>query len=387
MSLLTYYLAKKLNPVPIKFSTSKNLEDHFLKRKNLIQNHLKLPLYSLHNKDYLEFGCNGAENACFFSTFGSNIYLAEPNQSVHNIIKKNFKKIKKNKSLKLLSNQNLEKFKLKKKFDFVVAEGFLNTSKKRNDLFLKLSNFLKKKSILITNYDDVFGGVFELIKSFILLKICNIYQIERFSDQSFKIAKQLFEKEFKKLNTSRSFYAWWADQLVNPYASKTWSLKDILKQANKNKLSLYSTSPIFNELDHFQWYKNTKNYSFDLKRNNALIYNEWKKSLPSIILGKKQKKLAYVSDKVVLEIEKFSNKLSNFIANPKKHDTKLKLSVDFIKLIKKCGKKKLIHELLSLINLINNKKKPDTIINFYKNTTELNKTWGSLLHYVALIKE
>ena len=92
--------------------------------------------------------------------------------------------------------------------------------------FLKLSNFLKKKSILIINYDDVFGGVFELIKSFTLLKICNLYKIERFSDQSFKIAKKLFEKEFKKLNTSRSFYAWWADQLVNPYASKTWSLKE-----------------------------------------------------------------------------------------------------------------------------------------------------------------
>ena len=114
MSVLTYYLAKKLNPVPIKFSTSKNLEDHFLKRKNLIQNHLKLPLYSLDNKDYLEFGCNGAENACFFSTFGSNIYLAEPNKNIHKTIKKNFKKIKKIRSLKLLSDQDLEKFKLKK---------------------------------------------------------------------------------------------------------------------------------------------------------------------------------------------------------------------------------------------------------------------------------
>ena len=41
MSLLTYYLAKKFNPVPIKFSTSKDLEDHFLKRKNLIQKSLE----------------------------------------------------------------------------------------------------------------------------------------------------------------------------------------------------------------------------------------------------------------------------------------------------------------------------------------------------------
>ena len=387
MSLLNYYLTKKLNPVPIKFLTKKNLKDHFLKRKNLIQNHLKLPLYSLENKDYLEFGCNGGENACFFANSSSNIYLAEPNKNIHQVIKKNFKRIKKDKSLKLLTDQDLEKFKSKKKFDFVVAEGFLNTSKIRNRLFSKLSSFLSKNSILIINYDDVFGGIFELLKSFLLLKICNIYKIDRFSDQSLAVSKELFEREFKKLNTSRSFFAWWADQLVNPYASKTWSLKDILKQANKNNLSLYSTSPIFNDSNHFQWYKNTKEYSLNTKKNNSLFYNEWKKSFISIIFGKKQKKLDYISDNVILEIELLSNKISKFILNPKKNNIKLKLPTNFINLMRNCGKNKVANELENLLKLMNSNKNPEKIINFYKNTTELNRTWGSLLHYVALIKE
>ncbi len=387
MSLLNYYLTKKLNPVPIKFLTKKNLKDHFLKRKNLIQNHLKIPIYSLNNKDYLEFGCNGAENACFFASSGSNIYLAEPNKNIHKIIKKNFQRIRKKNSLKILTEKNLEKFNSKKKFDFVIAEGFLNTAKSRNKLFLKLSNFLLPKSVMIINYDDEFGGIFELLKSFLLLKICKFYKIDRFSDESLKISKKIFEKEFKKLNTSRSFFAWWADQLVNPYASKTWSLKDILKQANKNNLSLYSTSPIFNDSNYFQWYKNINDYPLSSKNNNRLFYNEWKKSLISIIFGKKHKKLNNIDENVILEIERFSNKISRFILNPKKNDIKLKTPKNFIKIMKKCGNITIANELESLLKLLNNNENPKKLIKFYENTSELKKTWGSLLHYAAFIKE
>ena len=387
MSVLNYYKTKKLNPVPIKFLTKKNLKDHFLKRKNLIQNHLKIPLYSLNDKDYLEFGCNGAENACFFASSGSNIYLAEPHKKIHKIINKNFQRIKKINSLKMLTEKTLEEFNSKKKFDFVIAEGFLNTTKSRNTLFSKLSRFLSQKSVLIINYDDVFGGIFELLKSLLLLKICKMNKIDRFSDESFKISKKIFEKEFNKLNTSRTFFAWWADQLVNPYASKTWSLKDILKQANKNSLSLYSTSPIFNDSNHFQWYKNSNEFSLSSKNNNRLFYNQWKKSLISIIFGKKQKKLDNIDENVISEIEKLSNKISKFISNPKKNDVKLKIPKNFIKLMKKCGNVTIANEFESLLKLLNSDKNPEKLIKFYENTSELKKTWGSLLHYVAFIKE
>ena len=55
--------------------------------------------------------------------------------------------------------------------------------------------------------------------------------------------------------------------------------------------------------------------------------------------------------------------------------------------MRNCGKNKVANELENLLKLMNSNKNPEKIINFYKNTTELNRTWGSLLHYVALIKE
>ena len=90
---------------------------------------------------------------------------------------------------------------------------------------------------------------------------------------------------------------------------------------------------------------------------------------------------------MILEIELLSNKISKFILNPKKNNIKLKLPTNFINLMRNCGKKKVANELENLLKLMNSNKNPEKIINFYKNTTELNKTWGSLLHYVALIKE
>ena len=104
MSLLDHYISKKLNPVPIKFNSKKNLVVHFKKRKNLIQNHLKIPEITLNNSKYLEFGCNGGENACYFAKNGSNIYLVEPNQRIHELIFKNFEKIKKKNLLNSYQN-------------------------------------------------------------------------------------------------------------------------------------------------------------------------------------------------------------------------------------------------------------------------------------------
>ena len=144
----------------------------------------------------------------------------EPNKNIHSLINNNFKKINCYKSLKKLSMYDLNNFNVKKKFDFVIAEGFLNTLEKRNQLFSKLTNFMKSKSFLILNYDDIYGGIFELLKSYILLCLCKKLNYDRYSENSLLLSKNLFEKEFNKINTSRSFYAWWLDQLVNPYAAK-----------------------------------------------------------------------------------------------------------------------------------------------------------------------
>lgn len=387
MSLLKHYISKKLNPVPIKFKTKKDLLNHFQKRKNLLQNHLKIPELTINKSEYLEFGCNGGENACYFAENGANIYLSEPNKNVHKLILNNFNKINKKKSLKQLSNLDLNEYKINKKFNFVIAEGFLNTLKNRNNSFKKLTSFMNKKSILIINYDDVYGGIFEMLKSYLLLSICKIYNIDRYSKDSLQLAKKLFAKEFKKINVSRSFYAWWADQLVNPYAAKTWSVLDLLKIATKNKLSLYSTSPVFFEENHFQWYKNVNKKSLNAQINNHIFSQSWKKSVPQILFGPNESKSSKINFKNINSIKKLSKKISTYIANPVKEIDLSKSSKGFIEFLNILNKNDLSKEIVGLITKINTKSDPNKIINYYTKTKHLQYCWGSLLHYVAFIKE
>lgn len=385
MNLLKYYIENKINPVPIKFHTKKDYENHFIKRENLIQNHLKIPLGLIKNLKYLEFGPNTAENACFFANYNAEIFLVEPNVNTHKIIKKNFHNIGKLKQLKQLSSKTLEDYSSKKKFDLVIAEGFLNTLNKREKYLKKLSNYLNNKSILIINFDDKFGGLFEQIKSYLLLKICNLKSINKLSKESYKLSKTLFYNEFKKLKTSRNFHAWWADQLVNSFASNTWSLREIIKFANKNKLKIYSTSPMFDESNNFQWYKNINKNFKEIKKNNQIFYKEWKKSLLSIILGKK-KKILNLDNNTITEINNFSDSLCKVIARSDNKYFNVKISNKLVKLLNNYESKTLAKELKELFLLIEKNKNPNKIINFYIKSKRLKQTWGSLLHYVALIK-
>jgi SAM-dependent methyltransferase len=385
MTVLKYYIEEKFNPVPITFSSKKKIEAHYEKRINLVENHLKIPLTLLKGKDVLEFGCNGGENACVLASYGANVYLVEPNKKMHDLIKSNFKKIKKLNNLKLLSEDSLEVFKNKKKFDLVIVEGFLNTLKKRNEYFKKISNFLKPKGILIINYDDGYGVIFEFLKSIILLKACKLNGINFRKNDSLKIAKKFFEKEFSKLNKSRNFPSWWKDQLVNPYASKTWKLKDILKLSNSSNLYMYSTSPIFDKSSHFQWYKNLTLIGKKASDKNSYILESWKSNFLSFLFNKPLSQKKKISNKVLMEVEVFVNKLGRniFFANLEKKILKPK---NFLYYLSANNKKKLSNEISKLINTINNCKNENELLKYYNSTSELKKTWGSVLHYIALIK-
>lgn len=385
MTVLKYYIEEKFNPVPIIFSSKKNIEKHYEKRINLLENHLKIPLTLLKGKDVLEFGCNGGENACVLASYGANVYLVEPNKEMHNLIKRNFKKIKKLNNLKLLSEDSLEEFKNKKKFDLVIAEGFLNTLKKRDKYFKKLSNFLKPKGIMILNYDDGYGVIFEFLKSIILLRACKFNNVNFRKENSLKIAKKFFEKEFSKLNKSRNFLSWWKDQLVNPYASKTWKLKDISKLSNSLNLYLYSTSPIFDKSSHFQWYKNLNLRGKKVSDKNLLILKSWKSNFLSFLFNKPIYQKRKINSKVLIELEVFVKKLGYniFLGNLEKKIIEPK---NFLKYLSENNKKTLSNEISKLIKTINNCKSENELFKNYNSTSELKKTWGSVLHYVALIK-
>ena len=386
MSVLDYYKNNKFNPVPIKFSKKKNIIDHYIKRFNLIENHLNIFLPLLNNKKILEFGCNGGENACFLADYGANLYLVEPHKKVHKIILNNFNKINKKKNLKLLSSKTLEDFNTKEKFDVIIAEGFLNTLNKRDYYFKKIISFLKPGGLLIINYDDVYGGFFEFLKSYILFKSCYKNNIKPDSEKGLRIAEKLFKREFNKLNKSRTFYSWWKDQLINPYAAKTWSLQDLIKLANTESMSCYSTSPIFNKSSLLKWYKNIDPKDLNPKKINQVFIEEWKKNLLNFLIGHDIGTPINLSDKELSQLKYFINKMNLSFKN-KNLDKKIKINKTVNKIFYYNRMKSYRKEFLDIIKLLNSSTNNiNKIIKYYTKSKKLKKTWGNLLHYVVFKK-
>ena len=381
LKLYKYYFDKKIDPVPINLNNKKNYLDHKRKRINLLTNHLKIKPKDFLNKNIIEFGCNTGENSLIISKLGGKLTLVEPNELAISKIVKNFKKHKELKRLKKIIHKDIESFQTKKKFDFVFAEGFLNTLKNRNKELNKLFNLCSDNGSLIINYDDKIGGFIELLKSVILIKITQLNKKSYEDMETFQIAKKLYLKSFQKLNTSRTFKAWYQDQLTNPFASKTWSLREILNEAEKKKFICFSTSPLLKNENFYQWYKN---YNKKLKTNEIFL-RAIDENLEYLITGKlkklnhKEKKNFYIK-----KIINISNQFSNII---KKKNLKIKINFDkkdlnFLNKNNKLLKK----EIIKTLNLINNSINSDEIIKFYTKTKKLKNTWGSILHYVHLVK-
>ena len=282
LKLYKYYFDNEIDPVPINLNNRKNYLDHKRKRMNLLVNHLKIKPKDFLNKNIIEFGCNTGENALIISKLGGKLTLVEPNELAVSKIVKNFKKYNELKRLKKIVQKDIESFHTQKRFDFVFAEGFLNTLKNRNKQLKKLFDLCAVNGSLIINYDDKIGGFIELLKSLILIKIIQLKKISYEDKKTFQIAKKLYLNSFKKLNTSRSFKAWFQDQLINPFAAETWSLREILNEAEKKNFVCFSTSPLLKNENFYQWYKD---YNKTLKSNNVFL-NAIDQNLEYLITGK-----------------------------------------------------------------------------------------------------
>ncbi len=386
-NVLKYYMDREFNPVPIELKTKSQWDAHLAKRVNLLQNHLSIPVNLLRGKDVLEVGCNSGENALVLAHYGANLTLAEPNNQVYPRLHNNFKSFGLENQINKIIDKGLDDLELDKKYDLVVAEGFLNTMKNKDHLLVKLIKLCKDDGFLIINYDDRFGGYPELLKSCILKKICHLKKIDYRGPESFKYSKILFEKSFNKLQTSRPFHAWWEDQLVNPYASCIWSLQEILEIAEKHNFFNFSNSPAFSHHNMYKWYKNI----CDIRESKELLLNNWRSAFTYFITGKNTAwhNLVSVTEDEVQEFYEITLAMAEFLANDECHSFKFSYPESIIKILAK--QNTTYHSSLSkeidqlYISLQNDS--ANNIIKNYKDSAILNDTWGTLLHYVCLKKE
>ena len=284
-TVLDYYQGHRLNPVPIALEDQGSWESHFRKRLNLYQRHLGIPLSLLRNRSVVEFGCNSGENALVLASMGADLTLVEPNEQVIPRLRGLFKQFHLEDRISELVHSGIDDFQPDGEYDVVIAEGFLYTLPNRDELLLKLARLVAPGGLAIITLNDKYGGLLELTKAVLLRRACQLSGVEDVhSEASLALAKQLYYEDFRAINASRPFDAWWGDALVNePVTAFTslWSFPELIPLVDKGGCEFYSSSPRWAGQDNLDWYKNVRSRE---ERHTRLL-ESWGRLLPYFLTG------------------------------------------------------------------------------------------------------
>ncbi len=284
-SVLEYYQHHRFNPVPIPLEDQRAWESHFQKRLNLYQRHLGIPLSLLRDRRVVEFGCNSGENALVLAAVGANLTLVEPNDQVWPRLRALFEKFHLEHRIVELVQDGIRDFNPEGQYDVVIAEGFLYTLPDRDQMLRKLASFLAPGGMAVMTINDRHGGLLEMTRQMLLRRACQLSGVDDIhSEASLDLARRLFYEEFRKINVSRPFEAWWKDALVNSSVTSVtslWSYAEILPVAEAAGFEFHASSPRWASLDHFNWYKNVPTPG----ERHARLLEGWAQVFPYFLTG------------------------------------------------------------------------------------------------------
>ena len=393
-SLLSYYQTNDFNPVLIELDNDEKWRLHFQKRENLYSHHLKIPLGLLRDKKILEFGCNSGENALVLASVGAQLTLVEPNTDVYGRLYELFRQYGLQRQIDNIVTNTIEDFNTDERFDVVIAEGFLNSIDNRDKALRKIAEFVRPGGFLIFSFDDRYGSLIEFVKQAILYRACQLDGITDMQcDTSLAMAERLFANSYGRLSASRSFQAWWKDQLVNPYfiSHYMWSFQEVFHLLAQNKMSYHASSPRWDMADHYRWYKDIENSD----RNFDGILRQWRNKFLFILTGKPYSINIPAAasncciERVIEDCAGFVDSVSRFVLGYPNQAFNLEIPDSLRHYVATYAENDAIQlfdeakELLEAARSTN----LESIINVYHQSVALNNTWGTAYHYISLQKQ
>ncbi len=387
MPILEYYQSRQINPVPIGIEDPKTWETHCIRRQNLYERHLKIPIPMFRGRSVIEFGCNSGENALYLASAGALLTLVEPNEQVLPRLRALFERFHLQGQIKALAATDIAAFKPQEQYDIMLAEGFLTMIPDRGRMLLKICSLLKPGGFGVISFDDRYGEMFEIIRQTVFRRVCRARGLaDLHSAEALAAAKELFEEDFTRINSSRPFKAWWQDVLLNPYVS--WehlgTYHEFVALLQEAGCEVHATSPLWSQMDHGSWYKNVAGPQ---ERHHRFL-EDFYKAFPFLLTGlpflaermepAKPQEVEAVSDFIkALSAYNFADSPFESIAYPPLMDRYFASSP--------CAElKKLNTEIKALLSLLG--RDPQAAIGFYKQTEFLQRAWGMAGPYISFKK-
>lgn len=227
------------------------IEVHYRRRQKLYRQ-LGVPTIAFKNAEMLEVGPGGGHNALAPLHWGiKSLDLVEPNQKGIEILEKLFKQQGILADKVTIHNTTIEEFSCEKKYDIIIAEGFLGLVPDAKGICQKFTGMVRAGGIIVITCSDEVGNFIELMK-----RLVGQILVHDEKELTKKVERliPIFEPQLSKLRgVSRPAKDWVEDNILNPVvtAGNTFSMGDALDVFEQ--FDLLGASPqIFT---NYSWYK------------------------------------------------------------------------------------------------------------------------------------
>ena len=207
---LEYYGRYNISPVK---QDIQNIDIHFARRKKLYRQ-CGVPVLAFRDADVLEVGPGGYNTLAFFQWNCRHVDLVEANETGRREMQKLFEKHAISTGQYKIFPCKIEDYLTDKKYDIVIAEGFLSHIYNQEEVINKLSGLVDENGIIvITCCDDVCFFI-ELMKRLVALFLTR--NISDYNQKTEYLA-DFFKPQLDTLKgVSRSAKDWVQDQILNP---------------------------------------------------------------------------------------------------------------------------------------------------------------------------
>lgn len=312
-TMLEFYLKQNITTEHVDFE---NQNEYFRKRKNLYRQ-LGVPMLAIKGSDILEVGPGPGHNSIPLIIWGGagSIDLVEPNPVAVKDLEYNFKQMGIAKTLYTVYPVTLEEYCSEKKYDMVIAEGYVQSAENWKEFMTMLKTFTKKNSIVIVTCMDELGMYLERMKRFTGRYI--VKDIQGFDEKKKKLI-EIFGESLKTLRgMTRSVEEWVMDIIFcdSTISDNFMSIKDAILLFQEEFDVLGCSQNIFTD---YSWYKDLDydyiaSYieQYDCKRNMFLVAGECEECQGGAAANRKLAKLIRDINQETIDIEQNNKNLSD----------------------------------------------------------------------------
>lgn len=296
---LEYYVKHNISP---EHQNIKDMDVHYARRKKLYRQ-CGIPEIAFRNADMLEVGPGGGYNTLAFFYWGcKHIDLVEANPQGIKDIEQLFKEQGIDNNKYDIFECTVENYDVDRKYDIIIAEGFLSNLYNREEVIEKLKKLVSKNGIIVITCSDKVGYFIEIIKR--LIGHVMTKEIPTF-EEKVKYLVDVYKPQLERLRgVSKLPEDWVKDNIFNPEITNEmqFTLAQAIQCFEKDFEILGSSPHIFTDYSWSKdiWYDYKKDYikQFDKKRLSFLMAN-----MPEIILEPEQVKILVECFSKIKDIE------------------------------------------------------------------------------------